>query len=294
MPSAMPSRRDLMLAASLSLLARPLAAAPSAIQNGFRDIESRVGGRLGVSALDTASDRRVDYHSDKLWPLCSTFKFLLVGAVLAKVDTGHEQLDRDIAFTASDLLDYAPVVKARLPGGKMTIAELCEAAITLSDNSAANLLLQTVGGPGGLTIYARSLGDRTTHLDRIEPYLNEAMPGDARDSSSPAAMVNDLGVLLLQDALTPASRQRLTDWLIASQTGRNRLRAGLPAGWRVGDKTGSGARGSTNDIAIAWPPGRQPILIAAYLTGSDAPEPDRSAALAEVARVVAGELTRIS
>jgi len=285
------SRRKLLIGASLAPLAsRPLFAAESGVQDKLRDIESSVGGRLGVAALDTESDRRVDYRSSNLFPLCSTYKLLLAGAVLSKVDIGKESLDREIPLIQADLLDYSPAAKMLLPKGHMTVAEAGFGAISQSDNTAANLLLSSIGGPGALTLFARSLGDKTTHLDRIEPFLNEAMPGDARDTTSPAAMLNDLGVLVLQDALRKESRDLLIDWLVNSHTGAAKLRAGLPDGWKIGDKTGMGERGSTCDVAIAWPPGRKPLLISAYLTESPADLGLRNKALADVARLVVSEL----
>jgi beta-lactamase class A len=282
------SRRGLLIGASLASLAgRPLRAAEGGIQDHLRDIERAVGGRLGVAALDVESDRRVDYRSSSLFPMCSTFKLLLAGAVLAKIDHGQESLDREIPLTQADILDYAPAAKALLPKGRMTVAEAGSAAVSQSDNTAANLLLGSIGGPGALTLFARSLGDRTTHLDRIEPFLNDSAPGDARDTTSPAAMLNNLGMLVLQDALSKESRALLTDWLVDSRTGFAKLRAGMPEGWKVGDKTGMGEHGSTCDVAIAWPPGRRPLLVCAYLTESEAPAEERNKALAEIGRLVA-------
>jgi beta-lactamase class A len=285
------SRRSLLIGASLApLAAKPLWAAESGVQDRLREIETGVGGRLGVAALDMESDRRVDYRSSSLFPMCSTFKLLLAGAVLSKVDRGTESLDREIPLTQADLLDYAPVAKPLLAKGHITVAEACAGAVVESDNSAANLLLSSIGGPGALTLFARTLGDKTTHLDRIEPFLNEATPGDARDTTSPAAMLNVLGMLLLQDALSGESRDKLTDWLVKSRTGLAKLRAGMPQDWKIGDKTGLGEHGSTCDVAIAWPPGRRPLLLCAYLTDSTATLDERNKALAGVARLIVSEL----
>lgn len=169
----------------------------------------------------------------------------------------------------------------------MSIGALCEAAVTLSDNTAGNLLLDSVGGPAGLTAWLRRLGDDVTRLDRRETALNEALPGDARDTTTPEAMLGLMQALLLGEALSATGRTQLQDWLVGCRTGDRRLRAGVPPGWRVGDKTGSGERGTANDIGILWPPGRPPILVAAYSTGSAAPEETRSAVLAEVGRIAA-------
>lgn len=284
------SRRSLLIGASLVPLAsRPLLAA-GGIQDRLREIENGVGGRLGIAALDMESDRRVDYRSSNLFPMCSTFKLLLAGAVLSKVDHGKESLDREIPLTQADILDYAPVAKPLLAKGKITVGEACAGALIDSDNSAANLLLNSIGGPGALTLFARELGDKTTHLDRVEPFLNEATPGDARDTTSPAAMLNDLGVPVLQDALSKGSRDQLIEWLVKSRTGLAKLRAGMPVDWKIGDKTGMGEHGSTCDVAIAWPTGRKPLLIAAYLTETGATLAERNKVLADAARLVVGEL----
>ncbi|WP_243303331.1 class A beta-lactamase [Geothrix oryzisoli] len=280
-----------LLAAILALL--PLLAAPpaplaSSASDPLAALEARVGGRLGVAALDTGSGRRLDHRGGERFPMCSTFKVLLAGAVLARVDRGPDGLDRALRYTRADLLEYAPITTARVAEGRMTLADLCAAAVEVSDNTAANLLLGHLGGPGAVTAFARSLGDPVTRLDRTEPALNTAIPGDPRDTTTPSAMVDTLKLLLLGEALHPASRQRLEGWMRGCTTGVTRLRAGLPAGWIVGDKTGTGARGTVNDVAILRPPGRAPILVAAYLTGSTASARDREAALADVGRIVAG------
>lgn len=254
----------------------------------FRRIEAESGGRLGVLVLDTETGAQAGHRHDELFPLCSTFKLLASAAVLARVDRGEERLDRRIRFEASDLVENSPLTQARTGGVGMALEELCEAAMVASDNTAGNLLLGAIGGPAGLTAYARGIGDTVTRLDRNEPTLNEALPNDPRDTTSPAAMAADLRTLLLgQGALNDASRERLTGWLLANRTGGPRLRAGLPATWRVGDKTGAGERGTTNDVAILWPPGRAPVVLAVYLTGSTASADGRNAAIADVARAVA-------
>jgi beta-lactamase class A len=250
-------------------------------------IETRSGGRLGVAILDTATGTRAGHRADERFPMCSTFKLLAAGAILARVDAGRDQLDRRIRFTAADLMAYSPITKPQADGAGMTLAELCAAAIDYSDNTAANLLLAALGGPAALTAYARTLGDPVTRLDRNEPDLNQAIPGDPRDTTTPAAMLADVQRLALGDFLSPASREKLIRWLLGNTTGDKRLRAGLPAGWRVADKTGTGDYGSTNDIGLIWPPDRAPILVTAYLTGTDAPPDRRDATLAAVGRAVA-------
>ena len=184
-------------------------------------------------------------------------------------------------------MTYSPATAPQAGAAGMTMDAICEAAVTLSDNTAGNLMLDSFGGPAGLTAWLREVGDPVTRLDRRETELNEAIPGDPRDTTTPAAMAGLLRTLLLGEALAPASRARLTDWLVGCRTGDARLRAGLPAGWRVGDKTGSGERNTANDIAILWPPGRPPILVAAYYTGAQATEAVRNTVLAAVGKLVA-------
>lgn len=263
----------------------PRAAPSSSFEQRLDEIERRIGGRVGVAALDLGSGAQHGYRADERFAMCSTFKLPLVAAVLKRVDSGQESLERRVSYEQSAVLEYAPVASQHVADG-MTVAELCAASITVSDNTTANLLLETLGGPAGLTAYFRSLGDQVSRLDRNEPMLNTAILGDERDTTTPNAMLSMLRALLIADALSAASRQRLTDWLVATTTGAKRLRAGLPAGYRVGDKTGTGNNGATNDVAIAWPPGKAPLLIAAYSQGSSASTDACSEALAQVARVI--------
>jgi beta-lactamase class A len=269
-----------------------LRAAPTAderkqrLQRELDRIERESRGRLGVGVLDTATGLDAGLRAGERFPMCSTFKCLASAAVLKRVDGGELRLEQRIQFEAKDLVTYSPVTKDHVGSG-MTLAELCEAALTQSDNTAANLLLRQIGGPAGLTAFARSLGDEVTRLDRWETELNEALPDDPRDTTSPAAMLQNLGRLLLGDVLSASARQQLTDWMLANKTGDARLRAGVPRDWRVADKTGSGDRGTANDIGVVWPAGRKPVLVTVYLTGSQASAEDRSATIAKVARAVA-------
>jgi beta-lactamase class A len=250
-------------------------------------IEARIGGRIGVTALDTGNSRRLDYRQDERFPMCSTFKFLAAAAVLKRVDEKQEKLERFVPYGAKEILEYAPVTKEHLKDGGMTLDALCVAAIEQSDNTAGNLLLNAIGGPAGLTNFVRTFGDRVTRLDRIEPELNSAIPGDERDTTTPAAICSDMRRLLLGDALSESSRRQLEDWLHRTETGGPMIRAGVPKNWIIGDKTGRGSNGATNDIAIMRPPGRAPILLAIYSVGSTATPNDRAAAIAEVAKIVA-------
>ena len=225
-------------------------------------------------------------REDERFPMCSTFKLLLVASVLQRVDAGRERLDRKVDYSASAILAYAPVAKRNLARGFMTVAQLCEAAIEYSDNTAANLLLEASGGPSAVTHFARSLGDTVTRLDRIEPELNSAIPGDPRDTTTPRAMVSDLRAILGVRVLSPASRGLLESWMYACKTGDDCLRAGIPKDWREGDKTGSGANGTRNDVAFFTTRSGAEIYVAAYLTGSTLSYDANAALLADVARNV--------
>jgi beta-lactamase class A len=250
-------------------------------------LERRHGGRLGVAMLDTSTGQYVGHRADERFLMCSTFKVLAVAAVLVRVDQGREQLERRITFGKEVLLAWAPITSRHAGDHGMTVGELCQAAITVSDNTAANLLLATLGGPAAVTRFVRTLSDPMTRLDRIEPDLNVTSPGDLRDTTTPTAMLADLQSLLLGDTLSAASRGHLIDWFCANTTGNQQLRAGVPASWRVGDKTGSGAQHEVNDIGILWPPQRKPLLVTAYYTGSTADIDGRHAVLAAVGRIAA-------
>jgi beta-lactamase class A len=275
-----------MVVALLLLLAASTPGSTSDFSSRIRLIEERTGARIGVAALDTASGKRLDNRSEERFPMCSTFKFLAAAAVLKRVDERQEKLDRFVSYTAEDILEYAPVTKAHLKDGGMTLGALCAAAIEQSDNTAGNLLLDTIGGPGGLTNFVRTIGDKMTRLDRKEPELNSAIPGDERDTTSPAMMCADMQRLLLGNVLSESLRRQLEDWLRHNETGTLMIRAGVPKTWTVGDKTGRCANGATNDVAIIRPPGRAPILIAIYSIGSTSSANDRAAIVAEAARTV--------
>ena len=292
------TRREFVAGASAAALAgallhrvRPVSAAQAsdALSRAFADIEAKVGGRLGIAVHDTGSGLRVSHRGDERFPLCSTFKLLAAEAILARVDAGTERLNRSVPIRAEEIVTYSPGTEKHV-GGSMSLAAICEAAITLSDNTAGNLMLAAIGGPEALTAYARSLGDEATRLDRTEPTLNDVTPGNPQDTTTPAAMVDDLDALLVGDALSPASRDQLAAWLIANKTGDARLRAGLPADWRAGDKTGTCNASTANDVGLAWPPDREPVLIAVYLADTTAPREAQNAALAEVGRAVAAAL----
>ncbi|AND70713.1 beta-lactamase [Dyella thiooxydans] len=284
-------RRELIKAGLLGVAALPLlpfsfaVAADSA--DAFAALERSHGGRLGVAVLDTGSGKRLLHRADERFLLCSTGKLLAVAAVLARVDQGEERLDRRIVFRREDVLDWAPVTRSHAGPPGMTIEELCQAAMIVSDNTAMNLLLTTLGGPARLTRFVHGLGDPLTRFDRPEPSLNVPGPGGFEDTTTPLAMLDDMRQVLLGDVLSPASRGRLLDWLRHNTTGTAQLRAGLPAGWGAGDKTGA-SQTQNNDVAIVWPPGRAPLLIAAYYEGPELTAEARKAVLAQVGARAAG------
>ena len=254
----------------------------------IRAIETRLGARIGVAALNTATGDWIKTRAQERFAMASTFKWLLAAQTLDLDAHMPGYLDRHIEFTEADLLEYAPVSRSNLARGWMTVEELCAAAVTMSDNTAANLLLDGAGGPAGFTSFLRTNGDSFTRLDRIEPDLNENAENDVRDTTTPEAMARDVQrILLTEHVLNPAARERLIGWMVDCRTGLNRLRAGFPDTWRVGDKTGTGRRGAANDVAIAWPPGRSPIIVACYMTGGEADWAPRAAAHAEIGRIVA-------
>jgi beta-lactamase class A len=264
----------------------------SGLPASFAELEKANNGRLGVAVLDTGSGESAGYRVNERFAMCSTFKMLLAAAVLQRADSGKESLSRRVPIPRIGLLSNSPTTKEHA-GGSMTVGELCVAIITRSDNTAANLLLSTIGGPGGITRFARHLGDSVTRLDRVETELNQALPWDPRDTTSPAAMTANLRKLLLGNTLSPISREQLIEWLIANKTGDERLRAGLTKGWRVGDKTGSNGENTTNDIAIIWPTDQAPILVAAYLTACPGLEAKRNNVLAEVGRRITVSLQSV-
>lgn len=266
-------------------------AAVSARQSAIAKIEAELGGAVGVFALDTGTGRELGHRQDERFALCSTFKWVLAAAMLASVDRGKSSLDEQIAYGPTDILAYAPVTAEHVAEGQLTVRALCRAIITVSDNTAANLLLRKLGGPAKLTEFARSCGDAVTRLDRFEPDLNENVPDDPRDTTTPRAMVALMQEVLCGSVLANASRELLIEWLEACETGRNRLRAGLPQEWRAGDKTGTGRRGAVNDVVIGFPPGKAPIMIAAYMSNSGVDASAVAAAQAGIARLVVEEFS---
>ncbi len=275
-----------------AVVADDLPAREKAFAEGMAKLESRHGGRLGVAALDMGERTSFSHRGGERFAMCSTFKFLLAAAVAARVDAGDEQWDRKIPYGKKDLIPWTPVTgkEENLEAGSMTVSDLCEASMTWSDNTAANLLLATIGGPEGFTRYLRSIGDATTRLDRIEPGLNANVRGDERDTSTPDAMVATMEKLLFGESLAEASKEKLIGWLVANRTGDKRIRAAMDPAWRVGDKTGTGENGAANDIAVIWPTGRKPFLIVVFYDAVQATAEQRDTVIADAAKLVRAAL----
>lgn len=294
-----PTRRALLAALAAAAVAPLEARRQDAAEAALAAAEKAVGGRLGVGILDTGSGRIVGQRLDERFAMCSTFKLALAAMVLREADAGRLSLDERIVYTKADLQSYAPITSQHLADGHMTVAALAEAAQTTSDNTAANLLLRRLGGPARFTASVRQAGDAVTRLDRFEPTLNLVVPGDDRDTTTPRAMATLVAKYLTTDYLSAASRERLIGWMVATTTGQKRIRAGFPADWRAGDKTGTAQADEmtdkVNDIAIAFPPGRAPLVVTAYFDSvrkTGATQPGDEAALAAAGRVAAAWIAR--
>lgn len=288
-------RRTLLAAAPLLALARPafswsafIGPAPAPI----KAYERKTNGRAGLHAENLQTGRKLTWRAHERFVMCSTFKASLAACALSRVDMGREHLDRMVSYGEKDLLEYAPVAKTKenLARGALSIEALCKGAVEMSDNTCANLLLSAIGGPAALTNFWRTTGDGVSRLDADEPELNRSLPGDPHNTTSPAAMAANLKRLVLGDVLMPPSRERLTNWMLDCQTGANRLRAGLPKGWTVANKTGNNGKDAAGDIAVAWIKAGQPVLICAYTQGG-APKPeDHEALFAGIGKLVGEKL----
>jgi beta-lactamase class A len=287
--------RRVRTALLVPLLVNSVGAGASSQKSGeadFARLEARANSRIGVAAIDLSTSRRVDYRSDERFIMCSTFKVLAAAAVLKRVDENKEKLDRFVRYGEAQLLAYAPVTREHVKEGGMTLEALCAAAVEQSDNTAANLLLEAIGGPEKWTEFARSLGDKLSRLDHTEPDLNLARPGKEDDTTTPAAMCADLQRLFTSEFLSVASRTKLEGWMQQNQTGLKMIRAGIPADWKAGDKTGRSGDGATNDIAVVRPPSGGPIFLAIYTVDPAEPQDARDQLVAEVAKAAIAALKK--
>lgn len=266
-------------AAFATYAGRPAFAQPVA---GLDALERANNAVAGVFAVNLDTGRTVAHRAQESFAMCSTFKAYLAAHVLQLVGRGERSLEQGLYVDAADILPNSPRTEPRV-GGEMTLAELCQAILQVSDNAAANILLRDIGGPPAVTAFARGIGDPRSRLDRYEIELNSAVPGDPRDTSTPEALGGGFRTLLTGDVLGPPQRRLLEDWMRANET--SSIRAGLPPGWTTADKTGSGDYGTTNDVGIAYGPQGQRLLLA-VMTRSATDDPD-----AENMRPLIGEVT---
>jgi len=283
------NRRNLLGLALAAAVAAPADAARGS--SALKDIHKKIGGRLGVHILDSQSGRRLSYDDDSRYAMASTCKVPLAASILWQVDHGAFPLTHALPISRELLVPNSPIVERMLAAGHqgMPVGDLCAAAVTYSDNTAANVLFAGIGGPAALTTFVRSIGDEVTRFDRNEPSLNTNTPGDERDTTTARAMADNMLKIFTQDVLSLASRAMLIDWMTSARSGIDRVRSGLPRNWQSADKTGTTENGAYNDLAIAWPPGRRPIFIAAYISESTQPPKVLSAAHAHIGAVVAKE-----
>ncbi|ELI7957352.1 class A beta-lactamase BlaA [Yersinia enterocolitica] len=288
-------RRSLLLAGiTLPLVSFALPAwgnaLPASVDKQLAELERNANGRLGVAMINTGNGTKILYRAAQRFPFCSTFKFMLAAAVLDQSQSQPNLLNKHINYHESDLLSYAPITRKNLAHG-MTVSELCAATIQYSDNTAANLLIKELGGLAAVNQFARSIGDQMFRLDRWEPDLNTARPNDPRDTTTPAAMAASMNKLVLGDALRPAQRSQLAVWLKGNTTGDATIRAGAPTDWIVGDKTGSGDYGTTNDIAVLWPTKGAPIVLVVYFTQREKDAKPRRDVLASVTKIILSQIS---
>ena len=269
---------------SLPAFAAPVGAQPAT--EAVKRLEQRTGGRLGLALLDAQGSTLLEHRADERFPFCSTFKMMLTACILRRNAADASLMSRHIDFDKRVLIGHSPVVEKHVGQG-MSVEELCAAAMEYSDNAAANLLLDLIGGPAALTTFARGIGDEKFLLVRRETELGSAIPGDERDTTTPQAMAQSLQRLILGDALPAPQRDQLLRWMRANQTGAKRIRAGLPSDWLVADKTGSGDYGTTNDIAVLHRPGKTPLVLVIYFTQKQKDAPLRDEVLAAAAKIVA-------
>lgn len=293
-------RRDvlrILLAATVAACTPAFAARRTGDGDGAQQLEQlerAVGGRLGVQALDTHSGNSLSWRADERFGMCSTFKLPLAAVILREADSGRLSLDELLPYDEKDMVPHAPVTQVHLARGRLSIGALAEAGQTTSDNVAANLLIRRLGGPAAVTALFRAMGDPITRIDRYEPEMNLVPPGEIRDTTTPRAMAETTARLMSGELLSSGSREKLRGWMVATETGKRRIRAGLSSDWIAGDKTGTAISprqaNKINDVAVAWPPSRAPLVVAAYLEASGYFEeirPQDERVLAKVGRIVA-------
>lgn len=256
------------------------------LQKKIEMLENKSGGKLGLTVVDTSDGTTYSWRGDEKFPLCSTSKVMVVAAILKESESNTNLLAKKITINKSDMVNYNPITSKYIDSS-MTITELSKAALQYSDNAAMNKLLSYLGGPRHATQFARTIGDKAYRLDRNEPGLNTAIPGDSRDTTTPSAMADTLNKLILGTALKKEQKAKLTEWMKGNTTGLNSIKAGLPAEWKVADKTGSGNYGTTNDIAVIWPKNHAPVILTTYFTQPEKDASARKDVLASAAKLIA-------
>jgi len=262
-----------------------LSAHANTIINEIKEQERQLAARIGVSVYDVADNKLWNYNGSIRFPLMSTFKTLACAKLLADVEKGLQYLDTSVVITTNSLIDWSPITKKHI-GEKFTLKQACTAAMIMSDNTAANIVLSGIKGPKALTQFMRSIGDKITRLDRIEPDLNKAIDGDKRDTTTPNAMVKSLNTLLFGDVLSQTSKVQLKQWMIDNKITGSLLRSVLPRGWSIADRSGAGGFGSRGITAVVWSDKRTPIIISIYLTQTDASFAQRNKAIADIGKEI--------
>ena len=272
------------LAAIAASLFAPNACAldQSRLQQAVQTEESALQARIGMAVMDTANGNTWHYRGDERFPLNSTHKTFTCAALLAKAEKQPQLLNQEVSISKEMLVSYSPITEKSLAPSTITFNRLCQAAVSFSDNTAANLAFEAIGGSAGFNAFMRSLGDSETRLDRKEPELNEATPGDLRDTTTPVAMTQSLKKVLLDDGLPATAQATLKQWMLDDQVAGALLRAALPADWKIADKTGAGGHGSRSIIAVIWPPARQPLVVSIYITQTKAPMAESNQAIARI------------
>jgi beta-lactamase class A len=264
--------------------------AESNIQKNLSDLEKSAHGRLGISAIDTNNNYQIEYKDNERFAFCSVNKVIGVSAILKQNMKDKNLLQQKIKYQKKDIVDYSPITEKNA-AREMTISELCAAAIKYSDNTAINLLMKKLGGLDAVNRFARSIGDNQFRIDRWEPELSTAIPGDIRDTTTPLAMTTSFQKLTYGDVLAAPQHDLLITWLLENTTGNERIRAGVPKNWSVGDKTGTGEYGTTNDVAIIWPTNCKPIIMTIFFTQPIKSAKKRNDVLAKAAHLLIQEFS---
>ena len=266
-------------------LSIPANSSPDLIVNSIKEVEQNLGAKVGVSIYSVSDGYLWHYNGDSRFPLMSTFKTLACAKLLHDVETAKLSIDRSVKIEEQDLIAWSPITE-KLVGESFSLKQACTAAMVMSDNTAANIVLDGISGPSELTLFMKELGDEVTRLDRIEPHLNEARSGDERDTTTPNAIVKSLGKLLYGEKLSSGSKEQLIEWMAGNKVSDSLLRSVLPEGWSIADRSGAGGFGSRGITAAIWSNEQQPLIVAIYLTQTEASFDERNKAIAKIGREI--------